>query len=258
MAATTRVNEKTANFTTAPANFTGLDTSAGILAGRDDEVYLTPDLWWDQAGLAAANNFPGGGSLPGDASSGQGGALAIVDAPGGMPNLAALIAGELGDSAPVYRDANGVSGAGLYTLYYDAIRPVANTFPPQLPGGGAGGGGFFPGGDYDAFFRWEDLFGGVGGEGDELYGLLGLFERDETTEERSGAWRVENGLDDLFGPRRDSTASEEDDEDKRHRRDRAKKGRPLGLSYYVFDPGTNRYSSYRVFGNQSTTFYPAN
>ncbi len=42
------------------------------------------------------------------------------------------------------------------------------------------------------------------------------------------------------------------------RRKRGRAGGPVGMTFYVFEPGTNRYSSYRVFGNQVTTFYPAN
>src|SRR5690606_28643903 len=136
MDATTRINEQTATFAVAPANFAApFNAGAGILAGRADEVYLTPDLWWDEAGIAAANGFPGGGGLPGAARGGAGGGAATVAAPGGMRNLDARFAGDLGASAPVYRNGNGVSGGGFYPLYYDAIQPVL----PLPPGGGIGG-----------------------------------------------------------------------------------------------------------------------
>lgn len=267
MDATTRLNERTATFAVAPADFAApFNRSNGYLAGRADEVYLTPDLWWDQTGRAASElGIPGAGVFPTDALSGQGGAIALVESPGGIYNLESLVAGALGSSAPVYRDGNGVSGSGSYTLYYDAIEFVRNAppTPPQQPGvptipipGGIydpdfNFGGLLFGETYDAFFREEGL-------GDWLYPLLGLFERDEETQEESGAWRLENALDDLFGERRDSTSQEEDDEDERRRRARGRAEGQVGMTYYIYEPGTNRYSSYRVFGNQLTSFYPVN
>jgi hypothetical protein len=109
---------------------------------------------------------------------------------------------------------------------------------------------------YDAFFREDDLFNGVGGEGSGLYPLLGLFERDETLVEESDEWRAEDALDNLFGDRRDSNSEEEQDEERASRIARGQAGGPVGMSFYVFEPGTNRYSSYRVFGYQVGTFIP--
>lgn len=267
MDATTRINERTVTFSEAPDNFAApFNTSNGILAGRNDEVYLTPDLWWDQAGQAAAGNIPGGGVFPTDAISGQGGSLAMVNSPGGLRNLDSLAAGSLGGSAPLYRDLNGVSGSGLYTLYYDAIEFVSNTLPTQptdpnipIPVETFDFAGLFFNETYDAFFREEDLFGdGIGGYGDELYYTLGLFERDSETWEGAEAMTFEDRLDNLFGERRDSNTQEEEDEEEENRRKRGRAGGPVGMTFYVFEPGTNRYSSYRVFGNQVTTFYPAN
>lgn len=267
MDATTRINERTVTFSEAPDNFAApFNTSNGILAGRNDEVYLTPDLWWDQAGQAAAGNIPGGGVFPTDAISGHGGSLAMVNSPGGLRNLDSLAAGSLGGSAPLYRDLNGVSGSGLYTLYYDAIEFVSNTLPTQptdpnipIPVETFDFAGLFFNETYDAFFREEDLFGdGIGGYGDELYYTLGLFERDSETWEGAEAMTFEDRLDNLFGERRDSNTQEEEDEEEENRRKRGRAGGPVGMTFYVFEPGTNRYSSYRVFGNQVTTFYPAN
>ncbi len=267
MDATTRINERTLTFTEAPANFAApFNKANGILAGRNDEVYLTPDLWWDQAGVAASGNISGGGVFPTDAVSGQGGSVALVNSPGGLPNLASMAAGALGSSAPVYRDQNAVSGAGLYTLYYDAIEPVSTKLPMQpaepvipLPLETFDFFGLAFDETYDAFFREEDMFlNGIGGYDGGLYDLLGVFERDEETQEGADSWTVEDRLDNLFGDRRDSNSQEEEDEEEESRLRRGKSGGPVGMTFYVFEPGTNRYSSYRVFGNQVTTFYPAN
>jgi filamentous hemagglutinin family protein len=270
---TTRINEISAVFNVAPGNFEApFNQANGILAGRGDEVYLTPDLWWDEAGVAAAGGFSGGAMFPTDAISGQGGSVALVNNPGGLPNLGSLTAGALGSSAPVYRNLNGVSGAGLYTLYYDSIDVVANGFPTPppppvqptgpdipLPSSVFDVAGTFFTETYDAFFREEDLFiDGIGGYGGDLYALLGLFERDEDTQEGADGWRFEDGLDNLFGDRRDSNSQEEQDEEEESRIQRGNSGGPVGVTFYVYEPGTNRYSSYRVFGNQVTTFYPAN
>jgi len=200
MDGTTRINEGTDTFATAPANFAGpFDAAGGIFAGRADEVYLTPDLWWDQTGLAASGGFSGAGLFPTDALSGQGGSLALVNEPGGLPNLNSLVAGSLGDSAPAYRDGNGVSGTGLYTIYYDATEFVRTTFPqqptdPTIPE------------PLNVFnfdgFLFTDTF--------ESFDRIRDFEEEE---------RRKRAADDL-----------------------------IGEIYYVFDPATNLYSSYRVFG----------
>jgi filamentous hemagglutinin family protein len=271
--ATTRINEVSAAFNVAPGNFAApFNQANGILAGRNDEVYLTPDLWWDDAGVAAAGGFVGGSVFPTDAISGQGGSVATVNNPGGLPNLSSLTAGALGSSATLYRNLNGVSGSGLYTLYYDSIDEVTNGLPtPPSPPAQPNGpniplpstvfdfSGVVFDETYDAFFREEDLFNdGLGGSGGGLYALLGLFERDEDTQEGADTWSVEDGLDGLFGDRRDSDSQEEQDEEEESRIQRGNAGGPVGVTFYVYEPGTNRYSSYRVFGNQATTFYPAN
>ena len=60
-----------------------------------------------------------------------GGAIATVDAPGGLPNLVALAIGDpIGSGTASYSPA-----LGGYTVYYDAIQPVSTTpfFPPPPP-----------------------------------------------------------------------------------------------------------------------------
>jgi hypothetical protein len=180
--------------------------------------------------------------------------------------LVSLTPGTLGSSASIYRDQNGVSGSGLYTLYYDAIEesllpPVVPVVPPVAPGVTPPAIVFDFFGlpfteTYDAFFREDELFNGVAGDGSWLYPLLGLFERDETLVEESADWRPENALDNLFGDRRDSNSQEEQDEERASRIARGQLGGPVGMSFYLFEPGTNRYSSYRVFGYQVGTFIP--
>ena len=265
---TTRLNEVSAGYTVEPGDFAAPFTpGGGIYAGREDEIYLTPDLWWDQTGRAAAVGISGGGVFPTDAVSGQGGAIANVDAPGGLFNLATLVAGALGSSAPDYRDNNGVSGAGQYTIYYDATEFVENslpvppgpTLPPPIPVPplvfNFNGFAFLD--QYDSFELAEQLLqNGIAGGDDFLYAGLSFGELDESEQQESGAWAIENSLDNMFGDQRDSFSVEEQDEEERRRRRRAEKGvGPLGLTYYVYDPGTNRYSSYRLFGNLTTNFY---
>jgi len=265
--ATTRINEITSTFVTAPDDFAApFNRANGALAGRADEVYLAPDLWWDQKGQGASLGIPGGGYFPYDASGSHGGAIATVTSPGGLPELVSLTPGDLGSSAAIYRDLNGVSGSGLYTLYYDAIResllpPVVPVDPPvnpevPLPPIVFDFFGLPFRETYDAFFREEELEDGIAGDGSELYPLLALFERDEILSEGEEPMRVENALDNLFGDRRDSNSEEEHDEERRSRIARAQAGGPLGMNFYVFEPGTNRYSSYRVFGYQVGSFLP--
>lgn len=259
MDATTRLNESTDGFTVSPANFAAPFTGIGKQAGRDDEVYLTPDLWWDDAGVAANAQITGGGAFPTDAVSGQGGAIANVNDPGGLLNLATLTAGALGATGSAeYRGGNNVSGDGQYTLFFDSIEVVANT-PPTPPPAPV----FVPPPfifDFDPFvfldqfdsFTRDDraIQDGLTGAEDSLFGGLGLFESDELSQEEPESWKLENSLDNMFGTRRDSFSEGELDEERRRDEERlARKVGPVGLTFYTFDPGTNRYSSYRVFGS---------
>ena len=238
MDASTRINEASDTFVVAPENFAEpFNQEDSIFAGRADEVYLTPDLWWDQTGLAALASFSGAGVFPTDAVSGQGGAVALVNSPGGLFNLDSLVAGALGSSAPVYRDNNGVSGSGLYTIYYDAIEFVKTAFPsqptdPTIPDPDIvfNFDGYPFTETYDYLMRDDDLLSdGYAGGDDSLYGILSLAE------------------------------AQSDEEDDKKERERRKSGvGPLGLTYYIYEPGTNRYSSYRIFGIPAGSFAPLN
>jgi hypothetical protein len=76
----------------------------------------------------------------------------------------------------------------------------------------------------------------------------------------TGGSFIEELLDSSVGDRRYSeiepgsdVMEDEDNEELWRRKLRA--ARPVGkgsLTYYVFDPGTNRYSSFRVFGVEQT------
>jgi|GEM_PF-733403 len=260
---TTRINESGTQFNpgTVLGEFVGLDGSGLNTTGEDDEVYLTPDLWWDDAALALANGVAGGAGFPTDGVSAQGGAIAAVDTPGGFPNLQTLTAGALGSSATLYRGGNNVNGSGNYTFYYDAVELTATASLPGPPPAGP-----FPFIDFvfneqfDSFARYQELLNNeMAGEQSSIFAVLGLFETDESETEPSGAMRVENRLDNMFGPRKDSYSREELDEENKRNRDRGRRGvGAIGLTYYVFDPGTNRYSSYRVFGGAAGQFYPVN
>ena len=255
----TRINEVSAVYSSGtPDDFVGLDGSGTETSGRADEVYLTPDLWWDASGVGSANGFTGGGVFPTDAVTGQGGSIAGVTTPGGFPNLSALTQGALGSSASTYRNANGVNGAGRYTFYYDAVET------PSSSGSATGGG--FPFIDFvfeeqfDSYDRYQVfLKKGLTGQGNDVYGTLGLFETDKEESGEMGAMRLENRLDNLVGERRDSFSDEELAEEEDFRRRRAEGGvGGIGLTFYVFEPGTNRYSSLRVFGTAFERFYPVN
>lgn len=76
---------------------------------------------------------------------------------------------------------------------------------------------------FESFERNDEGFDGILGVGDSLPDGLGTDEALEAT-------------DDLG----------------RKRRKRGSNIGTVGLTYYVFEPGTNLYSSYRVFGVQST------
>ena len=64
---------------------------------------------------------------------------------------------------------------------------------------------------------------------------------------------MEDGLDGLFGPRRDRYLEEEWDEEEERRRTRDERAvGSIGLTFYAWDPGMNRYSSQAVFGGPAS------
>jgi hypothetical protein len=112
---------------------------------------------------------------------------------------------------------------------------------------------------YDAYFRSGELFLYDGY--DEVLPSVAYADAMESDAPPAvGATFLEELLDDSLGGRQygdlepGSTILEEEDDEERDRRKRRASqqvGRG-GLSYYVYDPGTNRYSSYRVFGVEQT------
>ena len=228
MDVSTRINVNELNnvYESAPLDF--LDPFP-----REDEVYLTPDLWWDEEGIGNDAGFPNSDTFPSDATSGQGGGLALVDSPGGLFNLSDVVPGDLGGSV-------ASASSGLYTIYYDATEPVSNELPvpPEVPTpvppvdtpkpprepkppGPFDFTDFTFLEQFESFDRNDGAFEGVLGENLELAINLGTEESVEA-------------IDDF------------------RRRLRKRRGSELGVTYWIFEPGTNRYSSYRVFGIPSS------
>lgn len=154
-------------------------------------------------------------------------------------------------------------GFGPYNIYYGGIAPEAPAPPvaPTTPDGVPDVvelpdfASIFLDETYDFYNRGEALLA-YDGYGDPLDPIALSEATLEDGEFESGGWFLEEFLDGSFGERRDGTIVEditvlglEDDEDeeRRRRRSERKVGR-VGLSYYVYNPDTNRYSSYRVFG----------
>lgn len=152
-----------------------------------------------------------------------------------------------GDFTPEgpYNLVNGVGG--FYQIYYNNVDAIVG------PGGGGGEG--FPAYDFGSFF-FDDYFEAFE-RGEELYGfdgydngLYGAVGRGEASEDgvppRS---MIEIILDGNLGDGSTSDSeSEEVEEGERLRERSSRKIGAAGLVFYSFDPGTNRYSSYRVFG----------
>ena len=262
MDGTTRINEAVAGFTIAPADFAApFDNTLGALSGRGDEVYLQPDLWWDNLGIA-----PGSAPFPPTLAAVQGGMVATVADPGGFANLLALAAGDLGSGTALYRGSNGISGVGNYTLYYDAIMPVP---PPPMgpppPGGGGGGGGgddplllpvFVPQVVFPPFIPDTGLFNFLffSQTGADLFGYT---DRDrlimgdvvdgggDATEGVEGEGRKPGWLWGVM----DRVLTPEEEEERRRRRARYHFQVDNGdKEFWIYRPGSLQYSSQRLFG----------
>lgn len=109
---------------------------------------------------------------------------------------------------------------------------------------------------FEAFDRSDEVFNYDGYDGQLFsFGPDDSFEGDE--DPATGGWFFEEMLDGALGPRRSSRstgtdgevlASEQDEEQIRRKRNAARPAGRGGVSYYVYNPGTNEYSSFRVFG----------
>jgi hypothetical protein len=148
------------------------------------------------------------------------------------------------------------NGFGSYNLFFGAapiiiVPPV--TPPPAL-------GGFLFRGYYDAFGRSGYLLAYDGYDG-QLYSFSWADAMENESDPSTGGWGFERALDRRAGPRREgrigddpSILEDEQDEELERRRAAASRGAGRGgLTYYVFDPATNLYSSYKVFGVPATS-----
>ena len=139
---------------------------------------------------------------------------------------------------------------GLYNIYYSGPPPVAvNTnfnFASLLDQ-------LFD--TFDTYDRQREyiLYDGYDGQ---FYSVGSDDAVEEDGNPAAGGFFLEEVLDNNLGNRRDNNsteandyAGEENDEERRRRRNNAtRKVGASGLTFYIFAPGTNEYSSYRVFG----------
>ncbi len=131
---TVRLNEASITYIGTDADFAMPSSDVlGVQAAfqRADEIYLQPDLWWDNN-----EDSPIAGS-----SAFAVGSVAQVDDPGGFSNLTGFAAGDLGSGTADYNGSNSVSGTGQYTFYYDAIEDVTGLSTGGAIGGSSGGSG---------------------------------------------------------------------------------------------------------------------
>lgn len=146
---------------------------------------------------------------------------------------------------------------GLYNIYYAGDAPVVTTpgttpiLPPVTPGFDPGG--FFFDFLYDQFGR-DDLFfayDGYEGQGYALaYDDALMFDRQEVLY----SFIINEYFDGA------ALILLQDEAEKERERQRRRAGRKVGRSglvYYAYDPGTNRYSSYRIFGLPQEDLAPA-
>lgn len=152
----------------------------------------------------------------------------------------------------------GVEGAyppnsfGLYNIYYAELSPVIPPTPITPPDTDQF--------SYEANFRSMGLFQ-FDGYDDMLLSMALADGLENDRDPAAGATMVEEWLDGHLGSRRNGRATvtgemledEEDEELLRRKRIAQRKVGKSGFSYYVFDPATNRYSSYRVFGVPQTS-----
>lgn len=150
------------------------------------------------------------------------------------------------------------NGFGPYTVFYADLTPafVDNSatgpvvFDPFnfLPF-------FFGDGKFDSFDRYAWMLGYDGYDG-QLFSFSAADAQEDDSDPSTGGWFFEEMLDANLGKRRvgriseDNTvlADERDEELERRKQFAERQPGRGGGSFYVFDPSTNRYSSYRVFG----------
>jgi hypothetical protein len=141
----------------------------------------------------------------------------------------------VGDFAPV--GPYPTNSFGLYNIYYagDAppvvpVDPIDPILPPVDPGFPFANFAFSE--TYDSFFRAFGLYDYDGYEGQ----LLSIGMEDAVEGENESASEQEN---------------------RRRRLARDSKVGKSGVTFYVFEPGTNKYSSYYLFGYPLSDLSPA-
>ncbi|MEO0416698.1 MAG: hypothetical protein AAF226_17285, partial [Verrucomicrobiota bacterium] len=147
-----------------------------------------------------------------------------------------------------------VNGLGdFYNLYYNHYCPLPFIpVPPQITSVAPV---FVPAFAFQGFF-YNDLTDSFERPWFHFYedgydGQLQNIGLAEATSEETAVprWRIEEILDGGLGGRRDLTLEEELDEEQVRRLNRSQqKVGWANLEYFVFDPETSRYSSYRIFG----------
>jgi filamentous hemagglutinin family protein len=158
-------------------------------------------------------------------------------------------------------------GFGLYNLYYSGVTtvepvppiPPVPPVPPVTPAPPYDFLGFFAADTFDAFFRDDELFF-YDGYDEVLASIAYEDAMEDESPVATGGTFLEEVLDSSVGDRRYSEIEPgsdviEDENDEELRRRQLRSSRPVGkgsLTYYVYNPGTNRYSSYRVFGVEQT------
>lgn len=144
------------------------------------------------------------------------------------------------------------NGFGSYNLYFGADPIIV---VPPGPGPFTGTADYIFRDYYDVFTRGGYLLAYDGYDG-QLYSVSWADAMESESDPSTGGWAFEKALDRRAGPRREgrigddpSILEDEEDEEMLRRREVASRGVGLGgLTYYVFDPATNRYSSFQVFG----------
>jgi len=152
---------------------------------------------------------------------------------------------------------------GLYNVYYAGAAPIVDIpLPPELPPVLDLPPPVIPGFDflgfdgpslYDAFDRYAVLLGYDGYEG-MLFSIAlddAILEDEEALMTRG--WFLEDLLAVRNGGNDPASAAEAEDDWRRRKLDQQRDAanRKVGMvpmTYYLFDPGTNRYSSFHVFG----------
>jgi len=154
-------------------------------------------------------------------------------------------------------------GFGLYNIYYGGTAPVIippeppvvppPPGPPVIPPFGFGP--FVFDESYDPFFRSARLFL-YDGYDEVLYSVAYSDAVEDESDPSTGGNFLEELLDGAFGNRTDrditvgsTVIEEETDEERRRRLERSSRQVGRGaLTFYVYNPATNKYSSFTVFG----------